>query len=176
MASPSGSKVSISARLQFLALASLLAGCGGEQEPRPSEEREERAQAPVAPAPQPSPPAEPEPQAAGLGEPKDAAEVLARYYDLIRNKRYQEAARLREAGGRAPTAAELAAAFGRYAEHKVTVGTPSPAIDGGEWLYVEVPVQRYGKYRGGRAFGNAGTVTLRRRKASGSDGWRIVTS
>jgi hypothetical protein len=45
--------------------------------------------------------------------------------------------------------------------------------EAGEWLYVEVPVQRYGKFRDGKTFANAGTVTLRRRKSGGE--WRIFT-
>jgi hypothetical protein len=100
--------------------------------------------------------------------------VLRLYYELIAARRYEAAQRLRESSSRAPSAAAFAANFERYSEHHATVGTPSLVAEAGEWLYVEVPVQRYGKFRHGKTFANAGTVTLRRRKSGGE--WRIFTS
>ena len=118
------------------------------------------------PAGQPPPPS---PEAAS-----GAADVLKRYYALISEQRYEEARALRESGGRAPTAEQFAANFDKYAEHRATVGIPSLVAEADGWLYVEVPVQTYGKLKSGAAFGSAGTVTLRRRKGDGQ--WRIHPS
>lgn len=124
-----------------------------------------------APAPAPEPVQQaPKPSKADGG----AADVLKRYYALIGERRYEEARALRETGSRAPTADAFAANFEKYAEHRATIGTPSLVAEGGDWLYVEVPVQTYGKLKSGAAFGSAGTVTLRRRKSGGE--WRIHTS
>jgi hypothetical protein len=100
--------------------------------------------------------------------------VLERHYALIEARQYKAARELRESSKRAPSAEAFAANFERYAEHHATVGAPSKVAEAGEWLYVEVPVQRYGKFKNGKTFVNAGTVTLRRRKSGGE--WRIFTS
>ena len=155
------------------ALALALAGCGEAERQAPAgPERTARPPVEVAPQPAPEPAkqaAEPSPQA-GDG----AADVLKRYYALIGERRYEEARALRETGSRAPTGDQFAANFDKYAEHRATIGTPSLVAEAGDWLYVEVPVQTYGKLKTGAAFGSAGTVTLRRRKSGGQ--WRIHTS
>jgi hypothetical protein len=122
------------------------------------------------------PPAEPvskraDPPTGGQG----AAEVVRGYYSLIEAEDYDEARRLREKPG-GTDAAAFAANFERYAEHRATVGTPSEAVEGGDWLYVEVPVQTYGRLRSGETFGSAGTISLRRRKSDPNAQWRIYTS
>lgn len=162
-------------RLLLVAGCAALAACG-QSDPEPP--RAEQARQPAA---QPSDAQEPVEQAAPAAgvsgaRAEDAAEVLKRYFSLIGERRYEEARRLREPGRKPPSAAEFAANFDAFAEHRATVGQPSRIAEAGEWLYVEVPVQRYGKYRSGAAFGNAGTVTLRRRKAGDDAEWRIYTS
>jgi hypothetical protein len=171
MGSRSGSKVSISAK-QALALLCLASACG-EAEQRAPKQATLKVQPSRATVPPPAPaPLDAEEPASGAEA--GAAYVLKRYYALIGARRYEPAQRLRESSARAPNAGEFAANFERYAEHHATVGTPSMVAEAGEWLYVEVPVQRYGKFQNGKTFVNAGTVTLRRRKSGGE--WRIFTS
>jgi hypothetical protein len=173
MGSRSGSKVSISARLLALILAGLAAACGEAEQKKPKQ----AASKPVSDIAQPEAP--PPPDEPKVAEPVSrveagAADVLKLYYELIAARRYEAARGLRDSAGRQASAADFAANFDRYSEHHATVGTPSLVAEAGEWLYVEVPVQRYGKFRDGKTFANAGTVTLRRLK-SGRE-WRIFTS
>jgi dihydroorotase len=136
------------------------------KEPAPAKPVQAPAQPPAKPVPEPA-----GAPAAGQG----AAEIVRTYYALIEAGDYEEARRLREKPG-ATDAAAFATNFARYAEHRATVGTPSEVVEGGDWLYVEVPVQIYGRLRSGNAFGSAGTVSLRRRKGEPNAGWRIYTS
>ena len=178
MGGRSASKVSNSpeprALVGWLVAACLAATGCGEEEPRPPPPKKNAA-AQVQPAPSPPVPA-PEPEAgpskSGSGGAEEAARTLQRYHDLIGAGDYEAAQRLREKDGH--TLADFAANFERYAEYRATVGQPSQVAEWGDWLYVEVPVQRYGKYKSGSAFANAGTVTLRRPKTGGP--WRIRTS
>ena len=112
---------------------------------------------------------EPAPEEMASVEAGSAAELLLHYYRLIAERRYREAWRLREAGG--PDVAQLAAAYAGYDAISANVGTPSEPATAGEWTYVEVPVQTYGRMKDGRPFSSAGTVTLRRPAQGGE--WRI---
>jgi ketosteroid isomerase-like protein len=91
---------------------------------------------------------------------------------LIGAKDYRGAYALREQREGAGFAA-FAANYERYSAYHATVGQPSQTAAAGDCLYVEVPVQYYGQTKDGKAFGSAGTITLRRHKANG--GWRIHT-
>jgi hypothetical protein len=164
--------VSTSAKPLSLCLLFLTASCGEAEQAKPEQRAPQRP--PPAASGEAPPPAEPKAANAVLGAEAGAADVLKLYYELIGTRRYEAAGRLREESARPPSAAEFAANFERYAEHHATIGTPSLVAEAGEWLYVEVPVQRYGKFRSGKTFANAGTVTLRRRKSGGE--WRIFTS
>ena len=151
------------------ALILLLAGCSEEQPSKPPEQKLRAA----APAPKPAPAAPrpgeaPKPAAGASG----AAEVLRLYYDHIENRRYTDAHSLREAR-QGDDVQAFAAHFDRFASHKVTIGKASEPAAGGDWLYVELPVQTYGTLRDGTPFGSAGTITLRRSKQGGP--WRIYT-
>ena len=171
MGSRSGSKVSTSAKALALLLLASAAACGEPEQPKPKQSAPKPA-APIVPKQAP-PPAEPQAEPAAGGQ-ACAADVLKRYYELIETRHYDAAWQLRENKAGAPTADAFAANYELYSEHHATVGTPSFVADAGEWLYVEVPVQRYGKFQDGKTFANAGTVTLRRRKSGGE--WRIFTS
>ena len=106
--------------------------------------------------------------------------MLQTYYALIEDGKYQEAWRLRTPG-EGETAAEFATGFARYAEYHALVGTPSEISGAAGSLYVEVPVQIYGRLKDGKPFSSAGTVTLRRSNdVPGSTAeqrrWHIYTS
>ncbi len=171
MAGRCGSKVSTSAERAALLLF-LLAACG-EEERSPAAPPKQREGA-AAPAPAPPPPPPPS-EAVAAADERGAAELLKNYYALIGERRFAEAYRLREPGPGSASEAEFAAAFERYAEHRATVGAPSLTAEAGEWLYVEVPVQLYGRMKSGAPVASAGTMTLRRRKAEPNARWRIYT-
>lgn len=169
MGSRSGSKVSTSVRPLCLLL--LLHACSEAEQP-PAQPPVVKAEAPRPRVEAPAPPAkQPEPVP---DQEQGAAAVLQRYFALIEARQFAAAHKLREGGPRAASAAAFAAAYATYAEHHATVGAPSLVAEAGEWLYVDVPVQRYGTFRDGKTFANAGTVTLRRRRNGGS--WLIFTS
>lgn len=153
--------------MRSLALALLLSACA-EERPAPPPEPELEAKAAAAPAA--SPAAEDRVPVQG-GE--DAAQVIQTYYALIEARKYAEAYKLREPAPGAPGLEAFAANFDRYAEYHATIGTPSEPVESGGWLYVEVPVQPYGRMKDGSPLASAGTLTLRRRASGG--GWRIFT-
>jgi hypothetical protein len=107
-------------------------------------------------------------------ESEDAAAALRRYYAAIEKGDYETAFELRTAS-RGIERERFAVNFKAYESYRATVGTPSLPARSGEWEFVEVPVMITGRLRGGRSFGNSGSVTLRR-PASGVDRtWRIFT-
>lgn len=93
-----------------------------------------------------------------------AANVVQSYFALIEQGRYGDAWRLWSDGGRASgmSESEFAASFERYREFHAQVGAPGEIEGAAGSLYVQVPVQAYGRLRDGRPFNMAGSVTLRR--------------
>lgn len=90
-----------------------------------------------------------------------AATVVETYYALLEAGKYDEARRLRwNADELDPE--RFAAGFAPYSEYHATVGAPSEIQGAAGSLYVEVPVQIYGRRKDGKPFGQTGTVTLRR--------------
>ena len=150
-----------------------LASCGETESDIPPTQKRIAVKHVSAPA-QPPAQAVPEPAGAPLGG-ENAAGVVRTYYSLIEAGDYGDARRLREKPG-STDAAAFAANFERYAEHRATVGTPSETVEAGDWLYVEVPVQTYGRLKNGETFGSAGTVSLRRHRSEPNAQWRIYTS
>lgn len=102
--------------------------------------------------------------------------MLQTYYALIEAGKFGEAYRLRESSRNAASEAAFAGSYGRYAEHHATVGAPSRIAEAGGWLYVEVPVQMYGRMKTGAPMASAGTITLRRPATEPNAPWRIYTS
>jgi hypothetical protein len=161
-----------------LLLALLAGGCSDQSDQR-SETQNRESVAPAAVSPGPAPAAtnetlpttnatEPGPVEASLAEPKTsptsaqgAATVVETYYALIEAGKYREALALRE-NADSMTAAKFAAGFAKYGEYHATVGAPSEIQGAAGSLYVEVPVQLYGRMKDGKPFGSAGTITLRR--------------
>jgi hypothetical protein len=67
--------------------------------------------------------------------------------------------------------------FKAYETYGADVGTPSEPVEANGWAFVEVPVMIRGRFRGGKPFASAGSVTVRR-ATSGPEvnrGWRIYT-
>jgi hypothetical protein len=101
--------------------------------------------------------------------------VLRSYYALIDRGDYQAAADLRSDGR--TDARRMADNFKAYERYNAQVGRASRPARAGDWLYVEVPVMITGSFKGGRTFGNAGRVTMRRAVSAeaGDSGWRVYT-
>jgi hypothetical protein len=106
------------------------------------------------------------------GAAADAAGALSRYYALIEQGDYDGAWQMR--GGEPRIDRDrFAANFKAYESYRAQVGPPSLPVRSGDWDYVEVPVMITGRLRGGRAFSNAGSVTLRRAHDGPDRAWRI---
>lgn len=156
--------------LRALPLLLLVASCSEPTAERPAPVNEVSETPAAMPRPgnatqTESPKGEPaaEPAAEGRSA-EDAAEVLRAYYALIEEGKFAEAWKLREPGaGAGPADAEaFARSFDPYAEYRATVGTPGPISGAAGSLYVDVPVQIYGRMKDGRPFSSTGTITLRR--------------
>ena len=93
-----------------------------------------------------------------------AANVVQTYQGLLEAGRYGEAWRLWADDGRASgmSEADFAASFRRYREYHARVGAPGEIEGAAGSLYVEVPVQVYGRLGDGRPFNMLGPMTLRR--------------
>lgn len=93
-----------------------------------------------------------------------AANVVQTYYALIEAGKYGEAWKLWSDGGGASgmSAAEFAASFDKYGEYHANIGAPGRIEGAAGSLYVEVPVQVYGRLKSGVEFNMLGPVTLRR--------------
>lgn len=115
------------------------------------------------------------PTAAELADAQRAAAALRLYYARIGRRDYAGALALRElppgaAAGR--FAERFAASFRAYDEYRATVHVPSLPVEADGHVWLEVPVQLYGRMRDGRPFGSVGQVTMRR-PARGGD-WRLA--
>ena len=90
-----------------------------------------------------------------------AANVVQTYYALLEAGRYGEARRLRSEGaGTSP--ADFAARFRGYREVHALIGAPGRIEGAAGSLFVDVPVQVYGRRANGEPFSSRGTMTLRR--------------
>lgn len=158
-----------------LPLLALLAACGTEPATAP-QKVEEPGRAAPSQAEAPPPATDPAPDEAPH-DADEAARVLRLYYELIENRDYERAARLRSRG--AEDAERLADNFKAYEAYNVQVGAPSRPARSGDWLYVSVPVMITGRFKGGKTFGSAGRVTLRRSASSdgaaAGGGWQVYT-
>jgi len=166
----------------------LLSACGERQQSSPAS-TENNASAPAAPEPQPEPSAEgkPPPGEASLLEApssltsaQGAATVVETYYALIEAGKYAEALELRWDSDTL-SLDRFRENFAPYAEYHATVGAPSQIQGAAGSLYVEVPVQPYGRLKSGKPFSSVGTITLRRvNDVPGSTAaqrrWRIYTN
>lgn len=155
-------------RAPALLLLAALAGCSGEPPAAPeTPAADAKAQPPAAPAPSAEPRAEPRPTAEAPStdnEAEAARAVVRTYFAHIEAGDYEAAWALRWHGEADDAASRKAFLDSRalYAEHHATVGIPGSVEGAAGSLYVEVPVQLYGRLASGKPFSSAGTVTLRR--------------
>ncbi|HEX5183103.1 MAG TPA: hypothetical protein VFW19_08125 [Allosphingosinicella sp.] len=93
-----------------------------------------------------------------------AADVVQHYYALIEAGLYADAWRLWGDGGKASgsTEADFAAGLGKVRDTHAEIGAPGRIEGAAGSLYVDVPVQLYGRDGDGAAFRRRATVTLRR--------------
>lgn len=87
--------------------------------------------------------------------------MVETYYALIGEGKYREAWKLRWTKPE-DSADAFIESFGRYASYRANVGAPSEPQAAAGSLYVEVPVQIYGRMKDGQPFSSAGSLTLRR--------------
>lgn len=150
-------------RLSALAALALAAACSDSApEAPPPENIAEPTNEVTPPAPDPEPAPAREPSTDEGSE--DPAEVLRDYYARIEAGDYAGAWALRipSRSDGAEGLDTFAASFDRYAVYRATVGAPGRIEGAAGSLYVDVPVQIYGRMKDGTQFSSAGTVTLRR--------------
>jgi len=156
-------------RALLLPLPLLLFAC---DKPAP-EPRPEQHSGPVATRPAPTS-ERAAPDAKSRDDSADAASVLGRYYALIERGDYGGAWSMRS-GAAGLDRDRFAANFKSYETYQAQVGAPSLPVAAGGFDFVEVPVMITGRLRGGRAFSNGGSVTLRRAHDGPDRAWRIYT-
>ncbi len=118
-----------------------------------------------APAPAMTPVAAPAPDAVMVEPSADAAaQVLRDYFAAIADKRYGDAWRLWGEQGQASgmTQSAFAASFAKYADYRAAIGAPGRIDSGAGQRYVQIPVRVTGKLQDGTPVSLAGPVTLHR--------------
>jgi hypothetical protein len=139
----------------------LLAACGGG-----GAERAPAGNAAAAPEAAPSR----VPTAAEIADMEAARETLLRYYAAIGRRDYRAAWALREH----PPGLDyerFAASFAVYADYQANVGTPSYPAEAEGWVWIDAPVQTWGRRTDGERFGSVGRVLMKR--PAGSRRWKI---
>ncbi|MDP8993966.1 MAG: hypothetical protein M3N07_03125 [Pseudomonadota bacterium] len=152
--------------MKRLAILILLAGCDSGEPPQQE----------AIPRNDAAPPAPPEAQPERSPEAEAAAAALRRYYALIGERRYREAWRMRAQDGPAVPFEAFAANYERYADYRATVGVPRGAVEAEGKLWVQIPVQLYGRMRDGTPFGSVGMIGMRRSlEGSGEERqWKVA--
>lgn len=165
-----------------VALALLLAGCGGVGDDAVVNQSAEADLVATPPEPAPATPATTAPPGEGIpgvsapvpapvptgtaAEPgADAAvQVLRDYFAAIGERRYGDAWRLWGGGGQASGMSQAAftQSFAKYADYRAVVGTPGRIDAGAGQRYIQIPVRVTGKLRDGTPVAMAGPVTLHR--------------
>jgi hypothetical protein len=146
----------------------LMAGCSPEPNRPTANETSNKLSAAQAPLNPPAPgepgglPDDRTPLAEGPIDPKSAqgaAQVLQRYFALLESGETTEAREL-WSNGRVPS--EFASRLAQYGEVHANIGAPGDTEGAAGSIYVDVPVQLYGRLRDGKEFNARGTMTLRR--------------
>jgi len=164
--------------LPLIAASLLLACCSPQKadnapaaappEPAPVATTPAPAPAPVTnapPAAQPPAPASPAdtadtPTPADEITPDVAAGIAREYFALIGAKAYPMALALW--GSNAPTKADLAKQYDKYATFDATLGAPGQPEGAAGSSYIEIPVKASGRLKSGGTEKLSGTVVLRR--------------
>lgn len=140
----------------------LLASCGASDDE-------------AAPSPGASPSADAAPPrvptAAEKADMDEAAATLRAYYDAIARRDYRAAWALREQRPGLEID-RFAESFAIYADYRADVGLPSFPAEADGTVWIDAPVQIYGRRTNGETFGSVGRVMLKR-PARGA-GWRIA--
>ncbi|HEY0014074.1 MAG TPA: hypothetical protein VGB79_14625 [Allosphingosinicella sp.] len=149
--------------MRVLPLLILLAGCGSADEAEAPGNAGNAAAAPAAP--------ERVPTEAEIADMAAAASALRAYYAAIGRGDYRAAWALRE---QRPGLgyARFAASFDVYADYHADVGTPSYPSEADGWVWIDAPVQTWGRRKDGEPFGSVGRVLMKRR--SGTADWKIA--
>lgn len=156
----------------FLGLLLLAGACSSQTTPSAANEAVSepvsQSGAPQTPLNPPAPgnpgglPDDRTPISEGPIDPKSAegaAQVLQRYFALLEDGKASQANRLWSRSG-APS--DFANRLALYREIHANIGRPGQAGGAAGSVYVDVPVQLYGRRRGGKEFDARGTMTLRR--------------
>ena len=145
-------------RASLIVLCLFAAACGRDE---PSSDPSPARNASRAEAPAPAPRSDPAPETTPRdSEGKDAAAALRRYYDHIEAGRTREAWAMRSASEEGYDRFERN--FAAYDRYKVSLGPATQPVEAGGWSYVEVPIQIFGRMKGGKGFGSVGNVTMRK--------------
>ena len=88
-----------------------------------------------------------------------AAQVLQSYFALLETGKADEADKLWSDSG---TPQDFAARLAKYREVHANIGAPGELGGAAGSIYVDVPVQLYGRLQDGKEFNARGTMTLRR--------------
>ena len=160
----------------------LIVGCSPDAEPQTKEpvNQGKPRQAPLHPAAPGEPGGLPDdraPVSEGPIDPKSgqgAGQVLQTYFALLESGKADEAGRLWSEGETPP---DFAARLDAYREAHANIGEPGDPEGAAGSIYVEVPVQLYGRLRDGSEFNARGTVLRRVNDVPGSTAeqrrWRI---
>jgi hypothetical protein len=103
---------------------------------------------------------------------REAAGVLRRYYDRIAAGDYEAAYAMRTPGGAAKD--RFVANFKAYESYQAQLGAAGGPTAQGGFDYVEVPVMTTGRFVGGKPFGTAGQVMLRRARNGFDRRWYVL--
>jgi hypothetical protein len=161
-------------RLPLIALLLVIPACHQQQASPPRDARQAQGSNVAAP---PGAPGNGAQESVATDDAADGADMLRHYYALIEAGKYGDAWKMRS-GGRGIDAAQFAAHFKAYESYHSQIGPPTRPVRSQGWDYVEVPVMTTGRFLGGKPFGSAGSVTLRRPApgtANAERGWRIYT-
>jgi hypothetical protein len=91
-----------------------------------------------------------------------AANVVQTYFALLTERKYQEALALWQKGADTPKMPDFGQSLDRYARLGANIGAPGRLDPGAGQVYVEVPVQFYGRLKTGAVVNMLGSATLHR--------------
>lgn len=150
----------------------LVAACSRETSApitnEPVNEPLNKAEAPEAPLNPPAPgepgglPDDRTPISEGPIDPKSAqgaGQILQTYFALLESGKANEAGKLWSDSG---TPSDFANRLAKYREVHANIGAPGDSEGAAGSIYVEIPVQLYGRLQDGKEFNARGSMTLRR--------------
>jgi hypothetical protein len=147
--------------MRIPALLLLIAGCGSGEEAKEKAAPGDAAEA--------APPRVP--TAAERADMENAAAALRAYYDAIGRGDYRAAWALREQ--RPGLGFErFAESFAPYARYRADVGSPSFPVEADGFVWIDAPVQTWGRRTDGETFGSVGRVMVKRPARGGA--WKIA--